>query len=156
EGRTVLTWAHGTTGLGDACAPSRQYPTGQAAELLLAQAVLSRGFVYAATDYEGLGPPGDHPYLVGLSEGRNVLDAARAAERLAGTGGAPTSKVLIWGHSQGGGAAAFAAELAPTYAPDLAVVGSIVGAPAAEFNTVVAGDATGPYVGFSLMTVVGF
>jgi pimeloyl-ACP methyl ester carboxylesterase len=156
EGRTVLSWAHGTTGLGDACAPSKQYVKGTADEELLAQLAVARGFVYVATDYQGLGPPGDHPYLVGLSEGRNVLDAARAAERLTGTGAGASSKVLLWGHSQGGGAAAFAAELAPTYAPDLDVVGAMVGAPATEFTRVLQADDGGQYAGFGLMAFVGF
>jgi hypothetical protein len=156
EGRTVLTWAHGTTGLGDACAPSKQYATGDAAEELLAQLAVGRGFVYVATDYQGLGPPGDHAYVVGLSEGRNVLDAARAAERLAGTEAAASSKVLTWGHSQGGGAAAFAAELAPSYAGELQVVGAIVGAPATELDTVFHHNDGGPYAGFGLMALVGF
>jgi alpha-beta hydrolase superfamily lysophospholipase len=156
EGRTVLSWAHGTTGLGDDCAPSKQYANGTAGELLLARLAVARGFVYVATDYQGLGPPGDHPYLVGHSEGRNVLDAARAAERLTGSGAGPGSKVLVWGHSQGGGAALFAAELAPTYTPDLHVVGAIAGAPAAEFSSVGAANEGGLYVGFGLMALVGF
>jgi len=156
EGRAVLSWAHGTTGLGDACAPSLQYPTGKAAELALAQIAVGRGMVYAATDYQGLGTPGPHPYIVGLSEGRNVLDIARAAERLQGSGAAAASKVLVWGHSQGGGAAAFAAELAPTYAPDLAVVGAMVGAPAADFPVVAAASDGGPYFGFAVMSAAGF
>jgi alpha-beta hydrolase superfamily lysophospholipase len=156
EGRTVLSWAHGTTGMGDACAPSKQYAEGRASEALLAQLAVARGFVYAATDYQGLGPPGDHPYVVGQSEGRNVLDAARAAERLTGTGAGSTSKVLLWGHSQGGGAALFAAELTPTYSPDLQVLGAIAGAPAAELATVAAANDGGPYAGFSLMALVGF
>jgi pimeloyl-ACP methyl ester carboxylesterase len=156
QGRAVLSWAHGTTGLGDECAPSKQYPTGQAGELLLAQVAVGRGFVYAATDYQGLGPPGDHPFVVGLSEGRNVLDIARAAEHLPGSGATLTSKVVVWGHSQGGGAALFAAELAPTYSPDLQVVGAVAGAPATELSTVAAANDGGPNAGFLLMALVGF
>jgi alpha-beta hydrolase superfamily lysophospholipase len=156
EGRTVLTWAHGTTGLGEACAPSKQYPSGQVTEEALAQVAVGRGYVYAATDYQGLGTPGDHPYVVGLSEGRNVLDIATAAEHLAGSGATPTSKVVVWGHSQGGGAAAFAAELAPTYAPSLDVVGAMVGSPATELPAIAAYDDGGPYFGFAFMAAVGF
>ena len=70
-------------------------------------------------DYQGLGTPGDHPYLVGQSEGRNVLDGIRAAGLLEGTGSTPESNAVVWGHSQGGGAAAFTAELQPTYAPEI-------------------------------------
>ena len=44
--------------------------------------LVDAGYVVAATDYEGLGTPGVHPYLVGESEGRSVLDAARAARAL--------------------------------------------------------------------------
>jgi pimeloyl-ACP methyl ester carboxylesterase len=156
EGRTVLTWAHGTTGLGEACAPSKQYPSGKVAEEVLAQLAVGRGFVYVATDYQGLGTPGPHPYVVGLSEGRNVLDIARAAERLQGSGATATSNVLVWGHSQGGGAAAFAAELAPTYAAGLDVVGAMVGAPATDFPAIAAYDDGGPYFGFSFMAAAGF
>jgi pimeloyl-ACP methyl ester carboxylesterase len=156
EGRTVLSWAHGTTGLGDTCAPSKQYPSGKVGEEALAQVAVGRGFVYTATDYQGLGPPGPHPYVVGLSEGRNVLDMARAAERLPGSGATATSKVLVWGHSQGGGAAAFAAELAPTYAADLDVVGAMVGAPATDFAAIAAQNDGGPYFGFSFMAAAGF
>jgi pimeloyl-ACP methyl ester carboxylesterase len=155
--RPVLSWAHGTTGMGDACAPSRAWATGNAPERSLLPLLQQAGWVFAATDYQGLGTPGDHTYVVGLAEGRNVLDIARAAERLEGTGATSESPVLVWGHSQGGGAAAFAAELAPTYAPELDVVGAIAGAPAAELSTDLADiiDA-GPYAGFRLMVTVGF
>jgi pimeloyl-ACP methyl ester carboxylesterase len=156
EGRTILTWAHGTTGLGDSCAPSKQYPSGRASEEAIARVAVARGYVYAATDYQGLGTPGDHTYAVGQSAGRNVLDIARAAEQLQGSGATPASKVVVWGHSQGGGAAAFAAELAPTYAPGLDVVGAVAGAPATELTTVAAAQDGGPYVGFAFMAVVGF
>jgi hypothetical protein len=68
--------------------------------------------VVAATDYEGLDTPGVHPYLVGLSEGRGVLDAARVTRYFTRI----NSTTLIFGHSEGGQAALFAGELAPRYA----------------------------------------
>ncbi len=154
-GRTVLSWAHGTTGLGDACAPSKRYPTGQGGDAAVIQMALGHGDVYAATDYQGLGTSGDHPYVVGRSEGRNVLDIARAAERLEGSGAAATSKVVLWGHSQGGGAAAFAAELAPSYAANLDVVGAVAAAPATELGTLAAARDGGEYAGFAFMAVIG-
>ena len=49
--------------------------------------------------------PGLHPWIVGESEGRNVLDAARAARNLKAT--AAGTKLLMFGHSQGGGPALF-------------------------------------------------
>jgi pimeloyl-ACP methyl ester carboxylesterase len=152
----VLTYAHGSTGLGDQCAPSRQFAAGQSQELsLLSPIALGRGMVFVATDYEGLGTPGDHTYVVGRSEGQAVIDAARAVQRLPGLGVTAASPVVILGHSQGGGAAAWAGELAPTYAPDLPVKGAVAGAPAAELAEIVK-LASAQDTGLELMTFVGF
>jgi alpha-beta hydrolase superfamily lysophospholipase len=151
----ILSYAHGTTGLGDQCAPSKN---GATEARLLAAGALSRGFVVVATDYEGLGTPGVHPYLVGLSEGRSVLDAARAAINL-GMATSAESPVIVWGHSQGGGSALFAAELAPTYAPDLHVKGAIAGAPAVELAFIGNNFASSPasaVSGFAFMAIAGF
>ena len=42
------------------------------------------GYAIAATDYPGLGTPGPHPYLVGDSEARAVIDSVRAARSFPG------------------------------------------------------------------------
>lgn len=128
DGRPVVSWGHGTVGVADVCAPSR---TGGGVPGL-AQ-LLEAGYVVAATDYEGLGTPGVHPYLVGRSEGRSVLDAARAAGRIEGAGAG--SDVVAFGHSQGGHAVLFAGILAPEYAPELNLLGVAASAPAAELTT---------------------
>ena len=45
--------------------------------------MLRQGYVVVATDYPGLGVPGmNHPYLIGVSEGRAVLNSVRAARDL--------------------------------------------------------------------------
>ena len=59
---------------------------GGPAEKLLASIAIAQGWTFVATDYEGLGTPGEHPYLVGLSEARGVLDIVRAAKQLPTTG----------------------------------------------------------------------
>jgi len=92
------------------------------------QTFLDAGYVVAATDYEGLGTPGLHPILVGESEGRGVLDAARAARSMKAA--AAGSKALVFGLSQGGHSALFAGELAASYAPELRVLGTAAVAPA--------------------------
>lgn len=132
----ALTWAHGTTGLGDSCAPSKSFVDGSSFETFLAQQAIGQGWTYMETDYEGLGTPGVHPYLVGLSEARGVLDIVRTARQLDATGVTKKSPVLILGHSQGGGAALFAAEQAAMYAPDLDVVGTAAGAPAGDLDAI--------------------
>ncbi len=99
------------------------------------QTFLDAGYVVAATDYEGLGTPGVHPLLVGESEGRSVLDAARAAHDLKAA--EVGNNVLVLGHSQGGHAALFAGELAASYAPGLHVLGVVAEAPAADVEAYV-------------------
>lgn len=156
--RPVLSWAHGTTGLGDDCAPSKSFGGG-GYEAILAQAVVLLGFTYVATDYEGLGTPGVHPYLVGQSEGRGVLDIVRAAAQLDGAGVTTASPVAIFGHSQGGHAALMAAELAATYAPELDVVGTVAGAPPGDLGLIEQGTASaGDFLagGFGMMMDAGF
>ena len=74
-GFPIVSWAHGTTGVASGCAPS---VTGTSTVPDLA-ALVRAGDIVAATDYRGLGAPGQHPYLVGTSEAEDVLDAARAA-----------------------------------------------------------------------------
>ena len=90
--------------------------------------MVERGYVVVATDYPGLGTDGEHPYLVGISEGRAVLDSVRAARALTHAG----NRFAVWGHSQGGHAALWTGELARTYAPDLDLVGIAAAAPASE------------------------
>ena len=92
--------------------------------------LVEEGFVVVATDYPGLGTIGPHPYLVGVSEGRAVLDSVRAAHELKEVDAG--NRFVVWGHSQGGHAALWAGELAKSYAPDLTLLGVATAAPASE------------------------
>ena len=151
-GRPVVSWAHGTTGLADKCAPSRVPDV--AANIPWITDLVARGYVVAATDYEGLGTPGPHPYLVGESEGRAVLDAARAAGKFDAAGANDT--VVVTGHSQGGQAALFAGEIAPDYAPELDVRGVAALAPATELSSLFGIGQTRPEMqGFVAMVAEG-
>ena len=121
----VLAWAHPTAGLGDECAPSLaggRTPFHFSHEL-------EAGWAVVATDYEGLGGPGLHPYLVSESEARSIFDIARAAHELDDRIG---TDLLLWGFSQGGHAVLSAAALAPTLAPDLDVIATVAVAPAVD------------------------
>jgi pimeloyl-ACP methyl ester carboxylesterase len=126
-GRTVVSWGHPTTGTTERCAPSVGIDPFDTIEGL--EQLITRGYVVVATDYAGMGAPGPDSFLVGETEGRNVLDAARVAGEL--DVGA-SDRVALWGHSQGGHAALFAAELADTYAPELDVQAVAVAAPAVD------------------------
>lgn len=152
--RPVVAWAHESVGLGDLCAPSR-YPEDLVKEPIVAQ-LLAKGFVIAATDYEGLGTPGPHPWLVGLSEGRGVLDSVRAASRIPETGAG--GRFVAFGASQGGGAALFAGELVSDYAKELELLGVVAAAPAAELDLLALfpqRSLTG-VAGFVVMGALGF
>ncbi|MEH2532477.1 fermentation-respiration switch protein FrsA (DUF1100 family) [Bradyrhizobium sp. AZCC 1588] len=120
-GWPLVAWAHGTLGVSDRCAPSwsRHRPRDGA----YINNWLEQGFAVVATDYQGLGGPGPHPYLNWEAEGRSVLDAARAA--LDHSKGQIANAVIITGQSQGSGASLGATRLAPSYAPDLNIKASI-------------------------------
>jgi pimeloyl-ACP methyl ester carboxylesterase len=149
-GWPVLSYAHGTVGLADRCAPSRKVG---AVEQLLALGFVAQGIAVVATDYEGLGTPGRHPYLVGQSEGRSVLDIVKASRQLPGE--TLSSRFAVWGHSQGGHAALFAGQLTPTWAPELKLVGVVAGAPPSQLLDVSTSLAISPSRGFLFMVAAG-
>ena len=70
-GFPVVSWAHGTDGMADQCAPSLDPGSGQ--NVGLANLLLDRGWVVTATDYLGEGTPGLHPYIAGISAARNTI-----------------------------------------------------------------------------------
>lgn len=126
DGWPVVAWAHPTTGITVKCAPSLGAHFDKTVPALAE--LVRRGFVVAATDYQGLGTGGPHPYLVGTSAAYSVLDSVRAARRITGAG----SRFVVWGHSQGGHAALWTGQMATEYAPDLDLLGVAAAAPASE------------------------
>ena len=126
----VVSMAHGTKGIVPRCAPSLSplpYADGPAAAL---RELVSQGWAGVMTDYVGLGTAGPHPYLVGQAEGRNVLDAFRAARQLEEF--TLRGDTVIWGHSQGGHGALWSAAIARDYAPEIRVLGVAALAPASN------------------------
>src|SRR5436189_3355327 len=131
-GWPILTWAHGTTGIADSCAPSRS-PSDPFTSYAYPQlgAWLKAGYAVVRTDYQGLGTPGVHGYLIGKDEGRSVLDVVRAARELDRH---LSNRVIIAGHSQGGHAALWAAALAKGWTPELKIAGTAAFAPASHLG----------------------
>lgn len=133
-GWPVITWGHGTDGIADVCAPTRRAPrTDPYHRALRAMwaSWLRAGYAVALTDYEGLGTPGMHPFLIGRSEGRSMVDIVRAARRIDRRVG---RRVVAAGHSQGGQAALFAPAVAPKWTPELRLRGAFAYAPPAEYR----------------------
>jgi pimeloyl-ACP methyl ester carboxylesterase len=125
-GRNVIAWAHPTSGVAEPCAPSLMPDV--ANMIWNMPVLLGKNYIVTATDYPGLGTPGTHPYLIGESEARAVLDSVRAVRDLPNAGA--SNRFAVWGHSQGGHAALYTGEIAARYAPDLKLVGIAAAAPA--------------------------
>ncbi|MDK2757317.1 MAG: alpha/beta hydrolase [Blastomonas fulva] len=102
-GWPVIAWAHGTVGFPDICAPS--FNGWSARDTAYLNTWLQQGYAVVASDYEGLGTNGAHPYMMSRSEGQGVLDAVLAARKRY-----PLSRNLVLvGQSQGAHAATNAA-----------------------------------------------
>jgi len=144
--RPLVAVAAGTQGQGDACAPSKTLESflnlegdeiGIGYEIPSIYDFLNRGIAVVLTDYIGLGTTDRvHTYTNRKDMGHALLDAARAALKLPDTSITTSSPVGLYGYSQGGGAAGSAAELAPSYAPELNLKGAYAGAPPANLTEV--------------------
>ena len=135
-GWPIVAWAHPTTGVVPHCAPSLALFVFQ--QIAGSRHLLENGYAVAATDYPGLGTPGPHPYLVGDSEARAVIDSVRAARSFPGLEN--STRYAVWGHSQGGQAALFTGTIAKSYAPELQLVGVAAAAPATDLTALMTDD----------------
>ena len=144
--RPTVVIGPGTVGQGDQCAGSKLMAFPMAIDpfkpsialnysSLEMNLMLLNGVRVAITDYIGMGTPGIHTYVNRVESGNAMLDAARAALNV--TGAPKNAPVAFSGYSQGGGAAASAAELASTYAPELNVKATYAGAPPADLSKVI-------------------
>lgn len=133
NGRPLVAVAHGTTGIAPGCgvslAPFTPGSTGFGTWDQIVAGLVGAGFAVVATDYANLGTPGVPNYLTMRGEGADVLNSIRAAYTL-DREGLDRSKTAILGHSQGGHSALSAAYIAPEYAPELSLKGTVAVAPA--------------------------
>ena len=124
-GWPLMAWTHGTIGVADICAPSWNGRQAQDEDYL--NRFLAEGYAVVASDYQGLGTKGTHPYLATQAAAHSNLDIIRAV-----TGGRfPVSdRAVLFGQSQGAGAAIASADYAASYAPDVEIAGVVAtGAP---------------------------
>lgn len=119
-GWPLIAWAHGTVGIGDDCAPSRNARSARDRTYL--DHWLGEGYAIVATDYQGLGAPGPHPYLNSRAAAYSILDAIQAVQ---GDRFGIADAVLLVGQSQGAGAAFATAGYAQDYAPGLDIRGTV-------------------------------
>ncbi|PKV82311.1 secretory lipase [Nocardia fluminea] len=160
--RPTVVIGPGTSGQGDRCAMSMAFSTGLAVSVeqlgISANQELPSSVVWSGlgarvlvTDYVGLGTPGIHTYANRFESGQAILDGVRAANNLGGVG--PETPVVLWGYSQGGGATAAAAEMKPSYAPELNLKGTWAGGPVADLTAIlekIDGALIGGAIGFAV------
>jgi alpha-beta hydrolase superfamily lysophospholipase len=99
-------------------------------EFLLIAAALAEGWAVSVPDHEGRKGMWGAPY----EPGYHVLDGLRAALSTEWLGLAPMAPIGLWGYSGGGLASAWAAEMSGSYAPDLNVVGAVLGSPVGDLG----------------------
>ncbi|WP_165592647.1 lipase family protein [Mycobacteroides abscessus] len=99
-------------------------------EYLLVAAALDRGWVVVVPDHEG--PRG--VWGAPCEPGYCVLDGLRAAISHPPAGLSADSPMALWGYSGGGLATGWAAEMWAEYAPELNVVGAVLGSPVGDLG----------------------
>jgi hypothetical protein len=99
-------------------------------EFLLVAAALAEGWAVSVPDHEGPYGMWGAPY----EPGYHILDGVRAALNCEVLDLSPEAPVGLWGYSGGGLASAWAAEVCGDYAPDLNVVGAVLGSPVADLG----------------------
>ncbi len=145
-GWKVVSWNHVTTGGADLCAPSRatanlagtstanpEYERLTRSDELIA-GLLGRGLVVVRVDYEGIGTPGPHPYLIDRSLARSNVDAVRATRELVPS---TTTDWAVAGQSEGGIAALSTSRYAPEYAPELTLKATLSATPPVDNKSLV-------------------
>lgn len=123
-GWPMVSWAHGTQGIADRCAPSVSGPYQPERDGRFLDQFLAQGYAVVAADYQGLGSPGNHAYLHVRTAARNAIDLVKASRNFLGTTALSPRWVSV-GHSQGGAAALTAGHLAASHGgPSLQYRGS--------------------------------
>ena len=153
--RPVVSYAEGTQGLGHQCAPSLAIVNGTEYDGGAIIASLEKGYAVAITDYPGYTTGAIPEYTAGMSEGHSVLDAVTAAQQVPGSGISSSAPVVLWGYSQGGQAAGWAAQLASSYSPELHVAGTAAGGTPANLLKLAEFSEGGPANAFGIDGFVG-
>jgi pimeloyl-ACP methyl ester carboxylesterase len=154
-GYPVVSWAHGTNGMADKCAPSLNLDTALPADVV--NGMLGLGWVIAATDYQGQGtPPALLPYFVGDVAARNTIDIVLAIRQLPAAHAG--KDYIVWGHSEGGQSALFAWSLATTEGSrsGLRMVGAVAAAPPSQLSVLWQSLSSTPHRVYLYMMLAGF
>ena len=118
-GWPVISWAHGTSGIGDRCAPSVRGPALPQRDFPVLRNWMKQGYAIVASDYVGLGTPGLHAYLHGRSEAHSIVDMVKAGRAFARARLPLRNRLarewVVVGQSQGAGASIYTARYATRF-----------------------------------------
>jgi pimeloyl-ACP methyl ester carboxylesterase len=148
--RPVLTWAHGTIGNDQRC----QYSLLKKpfADIPAIDQVIENGWVIIQTDYAWVDLKGAQGYMVGEAECRNALDAMRAVKQLEGL--SISNDTIVWGWSQGGGAALWTGIVAPRYAPEITLRGVVTFSPSSSLTGLLKSHMGSPGIAVSFASII--
>ncbi|HEX7003367.1 MAG TPA: lipase family protein [Trueperaceae bacterium] len=126
----LFVFGPGSTGLVEACAPSRPFVENGSYETYNAYtlAYAGQGFISLMPNYMGFFDVGViQPYFDRVAEGRVLLDGIRAADAALERLGTDVDDLpaFVGGYSQGGHAAFAAADLYDEYAPEVDLAGVV-------------------------------
>ncbi|CAN5151027.1 lipase family protein [soil metagenome] len=133
----IVSYQCAIDAVADRCFPSYALRRGAKAvgalaqlEFLLVAAALAEGWAVSVPDHEGLRGSWGAP----AEPGYHVLDGLRAAASMRDLGLSVDAPMGLWGYSGGGLATAWAAEVAGGYAPELNIVGAVLGSPVGDLG----------------------
>ncbi|KXP03307.1 lipase family protein [Tsukamurella pseudospumae] len=130
---------------------ARAYGSATRWELLVVGMALARGWAVVVPDHEGT----SGNWGVPRESGYCTLDGIRAARAFAPFGISPQDPTVLFGYSGGGLATAWAAELQPSYAPEVPLAGAVAGSPVGNLRNTFLRLAGGPFGGLALAVVAG-
>src|SRR5271163_1309146 len=153
--RPVVSYAEGTQGLAHQCAPSIQMTEGTEYDGGAIIESLKKGYAVTITDYQGYTNGSVPTYTAGKAEGQAVLDVVRAGRQVPDSGITEKDPVIVWGYSQGGQAAGWAAEIQSSYAPDVKMIGLAAGGVPANLQAIGEFDNASVGTAFGLDGLIG-
>ncbi len=153
--RPLVSYAVGTQGLGDQCAPSKQMAVGTETEAGIIEGMLLQGWAVAVTDYEGLGTPGQHTYVVGPSLGHAVLDAHTQPFAFPAAGWAPTPRSRYGATPRAGRRQGWGGPAPAELRPRIPVRGVATGGVPADIVATARNLNGGLFFGFGVAALIG-
>jgi hypothetical protein len=150
-GRKVFSYQSFYDSLTINCTPSYLTVKGTLFEESNVDPALKAGHVVVLSDYEGL----QSQWIANKNTAHGVLDGVRAAIKFNKTGLSANAAIGMMGFSGGGHATGWAAEMAPTYAPELNIVGAALGGVPANVGNVARKVDGTLFAGVYLAAVVG-